>query len=147
MYRGSVADFLVVLCKPGNLPQMPEKGDYTHLVNFLRLSSMSKVVLFEGCSSRILGGLLCKTSVSGAMSRSRAGDTCCCSYCCRRTENGETWLGPPKHYRKYIATREISTCRGDLSAVFTMCYANAHATILESTGTERARGPWVTGDV
>ena len=35
----------------------------------------------------------------------------------------ETWLGPP-HYRKYIATREISTCPGERSAVFTMCYAN-----------------------
>ena len=54
----------------------------------------------------------------------------------------ETWLGPP-HYRKYIATREISTCREDLSVVFTMCYANAHAAIMESTCTELARGPWV----
>ena len=34
----------------------------------------------------------------------------------------EIWLGPP-HYRKYIATREISTCPGEKSAVFTMCYA------------------------
>ena len=31
MYRGSAADFLVVLCKP--------EGDYTHVDNFLRLSS------------------------------------------------------------------------------------------------------------
>ena len=51
----------------------------------------------------------------------------------------EAWLGPPKHYRKYIAPREILTYRGDLSAVFTMCYANAHAAILESTYTEHHR--------
>ena len=57
----------------------------------------------------------------------------------------ETWLGPPKYYRKYIATREISTCPGEMSAVFTMCYANAHAAIGQSTCTELARGPWVTG--
>ena len=54
----------------------------------------------------------------------------------------ETWLGPP-HYQKYIATREISTCPGEKSAVFTMCYANAHAAIGQSTCTELARGPWV----
>ena len=60
----------------------------------------------------------------------------------------ETWLGPPKHYRKYIATREISTCcPGEKSAVFTMCYANAHAAIGQSTCTELTRGPWVTGGV
>ena len=49
------------------------------------------------------------------------------------------------NYQKHIATREISTCRRDLSAVFTMCYANAHAPIMGSTYTELARGPWVTG--
>ena len=58
----------------------------------------------------------------------------------------ETWLGSP-HYRKYIATREISPCLGENSAVFTMCYANAHAVIEQSTCTELARGPWVTGGV
>ena len=58
----------------------------------------------------------------------------------------ETWLRPP-HYQNYIATREISTCRGDLSAVFTMCYANANAAIMESSCTELARGPWVTGGI
>ena len=40
----------------------------------------------------------------------------------------ETWLGPP-HYRKCTATREISPYPGKKSAVFTMCYANAHAVI------------------
>ena len=60
----------------------------------------------------------------------------------------ETWLGPTKHnYRKYIASREISTCRGEKSAVFSMYYANAHAAIRKSTYTELIRGPWVTGGV
>ena len=38
MYRGSAADFLVVLCKPGNPTTNATEGDYTHLDNFLRLS-------------------------------------------------------------------------------------------------------------
>ena len=58
----------------------------------------------------------------------------------------ETWLGPP-HYRKYIATREISPYPGETSAVFTMCYANAHASIGQSTCTKLARGPWITGGI
>ena len=62
--------------KPGIPPQVPQKGDYTHLVNFLRLSSILKIVLFGGCSSRVLGGLLRKTAVSGVMSGSRAENTC-----------------------------------------------------------------------
>ena len=41
MYRGPAADFLVVLCKPGNPATNPTtEGDYTHLDNFLRLRSM-----------------------------------------------------------------------------------------------------------
>ena len=40
MYRGSVADFLVVLCKPENPTANATEGDYTHLDNFLRLSGM-----------------------------------------------------------------------------------------------------------
>ena len=72
MYRGSAADILVILCKPGNTTANATEDDYTHVDNFLRLSGMTKVVLFGGCSSRILGGLLRKTAVSGAMSRSRA---------------------------------------------------------------------------
>ena len=58
------------------------RGDYTHLIDFLRLRSMYKVVLFGGCSSRGLGGLLSKTAVSEAISGSRAVHTCCCPYCC-----------------------------------------------------------------
>ena len=54
----------------------------------------------------------------------------------------ETWLGATKHNsRKYIATREISTSLGPLSAVFTTCYANAHAAIGQPTYTELVRGP------
>ena len=85
MYRGSAADFLALqgfCANPGIPPQMPQKGDYTHLVDFLRLSSLYKVVLFGGCSSRGLGGLLSKTAISEAVSGSRAVHTCCCSYCC-----------------------------------------------------------------
>ena len=43
MYRGSAADFLALQgfgANPGILPQMPQKGDYTRLVDFLRLCSM-----------------------------------------------------------------------------------------------------------
>ena len=58
---------------------MSQKGDYINIVNFLWLSSMYKVVLFGGCSSRVMGGLLRKT----------AENTCCCSYCCRSSENGD----------------------------------------------------------
>ena len=68
---------------------MPHKSDYTHLVNFFRLSNTQKVVLFGGCSSRVWGGLLRKTAVSGVMSGSRAENTCCCSYCCRSAESGD----------------------------------------------------------
>ena len=39
MYRGSAADFLVVPCKPGNPTTNATEADYTHLDNFLRLSS------------------------------------------------------------------------------------------------------------
>ena len=60
----------------------------------------------------------------------------------------ETWLGPPKHnYRQYITTREIPTSRCGRSALFTMCYADAHAAIMEPSCTELPRGPWDTGDV
>ena len=40
MYRGSAADFLVILCKPGNPTTNVTEGDYTNLDNFLRLISM-----------------------------------------------------------------------------------------------------------
>ena len=37
MYRGSAADFLVGLCKPGNPTTIATEGNYMHLDNFLRL--------------------------------------------------------------------------------------------------------------
>ena len=40
MYRGSAADILVVLCKPGNPTANATEDDYTHLDNFLRPSGM-----------------------------------------------------------------------------------------------------------
>ena len=55
-------------------------------------------------------------------------------------QNAETWYGLP-HYRKCIDTRNMSTCSGEKSAVFLMCYASAHAAIGQSTCTELARGP------
>ena len=64
-----------------------------------------------------------------------------------RVQKTETWLGPPKHCRKCIATRDISTCPGEKSVVFTRCYANAHAAIEQSTCTELAQKPWFTGGV
>ena len=79
-----------------------------------------------------------KTAVSEAISGSRAvhipGSV-------RTAAWRETWLGPTKDFsRKYIATREISTSLGPLSAVFTMCYANAHPAIWQPNCTELARG-------
>ena len=64
----------MVLCKPENPTANATEGDYTHLDNFLRLSGMQKIVVFGGCSSRVLGGLLRKTAVLGAMSGSRAAN-------------------------------------------------------------------------
>ena len=55
----------------------------------------------------------------------------------------ETWLGPTKHNsRKYIATKDILRINlsRKKSAVFTMCYANTHAAIVQSICTELVRG-------
>ena len=63
---------------------------------------------------------------------------------CRSTENGDlAWTA--KALKKYIATREIPTCRRAGSALCTMCYVDVHAAIMVSTCTELAWGPWVTG--
>ena len=43
MYRGSAADFLALqgfCANPGIPPQKPQKVDYTHLIDFLRLNRM-----------------------------------------------------------------------------------------------------------
>ena len=46
---------------------MPQKGDYTHLVNLLRLSSILKVVLFGGLLQQGFGR-------SSAQNRGLEGD-------------------------------------------------------------------------
>ena len=75
-------------------------------------------------------------------------DTCGCYFCYRSVQKTETWLGPPKlNYKKYIARREIPTSRREESALFTMCYADAHAAIMMSTCNELPRGSWGTGVV
>ena len=144
MYRGSAADFLVVLCKPGNpTTNNAAEGDYTHLDSFLWLSSMKKVVLFRGCSSRGWGGPLIKTAVSEAISGSRAVHTCCCSYC---SMAGDLVRADQAQLSKTLPQERYQSLE-PLSAVLTMCYANAHPVIGQSTCTELARGPWVTGGV
>ena len=109
MDRGSAADSLALqgfCANPGIPPQMPQKGDYTHLVDFLRLSSMQKVVLFGGCSSRGLGGLLSKTAVSEAISGSRAVHTCCCYYCCMAGDLA--WADQAQLSKIYCPKRDIN---------------------------------------
>ena len=53
---------------------------------------------------------------------------------------GDLALADQAQLSKCIATTEISTCRGEKSAVFAMCYASAHPAIGQSTCTELARG-------
>ena len=113
MYRGCGGRLFGsagVLCKPGIPPQSHRKGDCTHLVDFLRLSSMYMFVLFGGCSSRGLGGLLSKTAVSGATSGSRVVRTCCCSHCCcsQCCMAGDLARARPSTTLENILTREIS---------------------------------------
>ena len=94
---------------------MPQKGGYTHLVDFLRLSSMKKVVLFGGCSSRGLGGLLSKTAVSEAISGSRAVHTCC-SYCCMA---GDLPRADQAQLSKiYCQKRDINLSRTQVGSVY-----------------------------
>ena len=111
---------LRVSCRPPGIPKQPgnpttnaTEGNFTHLVDFLRLSSMKKVALFGGCSSRGLGGLLSKTAVSETISGSRAVHTCCCSYCCMtgdlaRADQAQLW----KIYchKRYINLSRTSVC-------------------------------------
>ena len=68
---------------------MPQKGDYTHLVNFLGLSSLANTRLSSFRVPHQGFGLLRKTAVAGVMSGSRAENACCCSYCWKSTENGD----------------------------------------------------------
>ena len=88
-------------------------------------------------------GLLRKTVVSGAMSEAQERKTPAAVPTAVGVQKTEAWIGPPKkHYRKYIATREISipTGRGAGFALFAMCYVDAHAAIMESTCTKLSGG-------
>ena len=82
-----------------------------------------KVVLFGGCSRRGWGGLLSKTAVSEAISGSRAVHTWFCSYCCMA---GDLARADQGLFSKIYSHKRDSTSLRPLSAVFTMCYANAH---------------------
>ena len=66
---------------------------------------MYKFVLLEGCPRRVLGGLLHKPAVSGAMSDLRAEDTHAAVPTAAGVQKTETWLGPPKHI--YILPQDI----------------------------------------
>ena len=87
MYRGSAADFLALqgfYANSGIPPQKPQKDDYTHLVEFLRLTSIPGI---EGCPLRRalqqgFGRSAEQNRGLGSISGSRAVHTCCCSYCC-----------------------------------------------------------------
>ena len=61
-------------------------------------------LLGRECSSRVLGGLLHKPTISGATSGSRAEETHVTLPTAVGVQKKETWLGPPK---QIIATREI----------------------------------------
>ena len=107
MYQGSAAGVLVERGFCSNPPQKPQKSDYIHLVHvLLRRHSMWKVVLLEGCSIRVLGDILHKTAVLGAMSGSRAEDTHAAAPSAVGEQKMETWLG--QQTQNYCHKRDIS---------------------------------------
>ena len=56
MYRDSAAEFLSLqgFCgNPGIPPQIPQKGDYTHLVEFLRLVACRRLFSLEGAPAGV----------------------------------------------------------------------------------------------
>ena len=58
-----------------------------------------------------------KTAVSGAMSDSRAVHTCCCSYCCRSTVNGDlAWTAALS--KIYCHKRDINLSRRKVCSVY-----------------------------
>ena len=134
MYRGSAVNALVVLGIP---PQMPQKRSRHMQTTFFGLVARRRLSSSEGAPEEI--GVVCRAKPRSrrryqAQERPIPGSV-------RTAAWRETWLGPTKDFsRKYIATREISTSLGPLSAVFTMCYANAHPAIWQPTCTELARG-------
>ena len=53
VYRGSAADFLVVLCKPGNPTTNATEGDYTHLDNFFGVVAHRRLTSSEGAPAGV----------------------------------------------------------------------------------------------
>ena len=141
IYRASAVNALVVLGIP---PQIPQKRSRHMQRTFFGLVARRRLSSSEGAPEGV--GEVCLAKPRSrrryqAQERSIPGSVPTAAW-------RETWLGPTKDFsRKYIATREISTSLGPLSAVFTMCYANAHPVIWQPTCTELARGPWVTGGI
>ena len=133
MYRGSAVNALVVLGIP---PQTPQKRSRRIYTTFFSLVARRRLSSSEGAPEGV--GEVCRAKPRSrrryqAQERSIPGSV-------RTAAWRETWLGPTKDFsRKYIATREISTSLRPLSAVFTMCYANAHPAIWQPTCTELAR--------
>ena len=95
---------------------MPQKGDYTHLDNFLRLSSTQKIVLFRGCSNRGWGDLLSKTAVSEAISGSGAVHTCCRFNCCMPGGLGRA--DQAQFSKIYCHKRDINLSRTSVCSVY-----------------------------
>ena len=119
MYRGSAVNALVVLGIP---PQMPQKRSRHMQTTFFGLVTRRRLSSSEGAPEGV--GEVCWAKPRSrrryqAQERSIPGSV-------RTAAWQETWFGPTKDFsRKYIATREISTCRGRQSAMFIMYYANA----------------------
>ena len=56
MYRGLAADFLALqgfCANPGIPPQMPQKGDYTHLVDLFDLVACRRLYSSEGAPAGV----------------------------------------------------------------------------------------------
>ena len=98
---------------------------------------MWKVVLLGGCSSRVLGDLLHKSAVLGAMSGSRAEGTHIAAPTAVGVQKTKTWLGQPKqNYCHKRETRSINlSCKAG-SALFTRSCAHAHVFFMVDTCTE-----------
>ena len=68
---------------------------------------MWKVANIEGCSNRVLGGILHKTAVSGAITGSKTEDTHAAVPIAVGVQKTKTWLRPPK--QNYCLKRDINS--------------------------------------
>ena len=142
-YRGSAADFLVVLWKPGNPTTSATEGDYTHLDNFLRLSSMSKVVLFEGCSSSFGGSSAQNRGLGGDVRLKSGAPAAVPTAVCRSTENGDLAWTAKAVLKIYCHKRDINSSRRKVCSVYHVlhkCTRGDRAVYLHRAG------PGATGD-